>query len=307
MLQTKEAQNILVVDDEELIINLLADYFSDLGYRVTAVKDAEKAIEALSNGHKFSLVLTDINLPGKSGLDLLKIVKETKEDLPVVLLTGMKTLDTAISALKSGAQDYITKPFDLKTIRKVVEKVLKVRNRSIRKVRIYEKLEQLKLSFRFKTCELDPDAVSKELSGFLYKMQFGSEEDIKQFELVFTETLINSMEHGNLELPSSLKSNDLLEMAEFEELKETRLQDPHFANRYISIIFECNTEIFSFTVRDEGPGFDWKKYINPAHKIISSDKNPYGRGFMIIQHIIDEVYFNQKGNTITLIKHRENR
>jgi len=307
MLQTKEAQNILVVDDEELIINLLVDYFSDLGYRVTAVKDAEKAIEELNNGRKFSLVLTDINLPGKSGLDLLKIVKETKEDLPVVLLTGLKTLDTAISALKSGAQDYITKPFDLTTIRKVVEKVLRVRNRSIRKVRIYEKLQQLKLSFQFKTIELDPDAVSKELSGFLYKMQFGSEEDIKQFELVFTETLINSMEHGNLELPSSLKSNDLLQMAEFEELKETRLQDPKYADRKINIIFECNAELFSFTVQDEGPGFDWKKYINPAHKITKSDENPYGRGFMIIQHIIDEVYFNQTGNTITLIKHRENQ
>ena len=307
MLQTKEAQSILVVDDEELIINLLADYFSDLGYRVTAVKDAEKAIEELNNGHNFSLVLTDINLPGKSGLDLLKIVKETKEDLPVVLLTGMKTLDTAISALKSGAQDYVTKPFDLATIRKVVEKVLRLRNRSIRKVRIYEKLQQLKLSFQFKTVELDPDAVSKELAGFLYKMKFAPEEEIKQYELVFTETLINGIEHGNLELPSSLKSNDFLQMAEFEELKENRLQDPQYANRKISIIFECNSDLFSFTVRDEGPGFDWKKYINTTHKIVNDNEKSYGRGFMIIQHLIDEVYFNETGNTITLIKQRYNQ
>ncbi len=295
---------ILIVDDDELITNLLEDYLSGLGYDVISADNAEKAIHFLNNGDQFSLVITDVNLPGKSGLELLKIINETKDELPVILLTGLKTIDTAISALQSGAADYITKPFDLNTVQKIIQKVLKKQSRSRKKEKIYENLEHLKLSFKFKTKELDPDILAKEISSILQKMRFSDDDVLKQYELVFTETLINGIEHGNLELPSAIKNNDILQMAKFEELREKRLQDPEYADREIEIIFECGTESFNFTVKDSGPGFDWRKYIDNNHKISDVNLNPYGRGFLIIGHIIDEVYFNDKGNMITLVKYR---
>ncbi|OPX35852.1 hypothetical protein B1H10_00260 [candidate division KSB1 bacterium 4484_188] len=297
-------QNILIVDDDELIVSLLVEYFSDLGYGVGAAYHAEEAIEKLNNGNEFNLVLTDINLPGKSGLELLRIINETKSDLPVILLTGLKTLDTALSALKSGAEDYITKPFDLLTVRKVVEKSLKKRNRSKRKDKVYENALTFSIQFRFSTIELDPGIVAKELAGILYKMQFAPEEEIKKYELAFTETIINSIEHGNLELPSSIKSNNLLEMVEFEELREKRLQDPQYAGRNITLTFEINRELFSFTCQDEGKGFDWHQYLNARHKLAEVNSKSHGRGFMMVRHIIDEVYFNERGNIITLVKYR---
>lgn len=297
-------QNILIVDDDELIVSLLTEYFTDLGYRVGIAYHAEEAIEKINNGNKFNLVLTDINLPGKSGLELLKIINETKSDLPVILLTGLKTLDTALSALKSGAEDYITKPFDLISVRKVVEKTLKKRNRSIKKEKIYENAVAFKVHFRFTTRDLNPGIISKEFAGILNKMQFAPEEEIIQYELAFTETIINSIEHGNLELPSSIKSNNLLEMVEFEELREKRLKDRRYADRTVTITFEVNRELFSFTCQDEGKGFEWRKYLNADHKLSDINSKPHGRGFMMIRHIIDEVYFNKQGNIITLVKYR---
>ncbi len=304
MSNNQTAPNLLVVEDEELIVDLLVDYFEEIGYMVTAVTTAEDAIQKLGNGHNFNLVLTDINLPGKSGIDLLKIIKQTKNELPVILLTGHRTVDFAISALKSGAQEYITKPFDLPDVRKIVEKVLKRQTRSLKKERIYSKLNYLQMNFTFRTTEINPDIVAYELAELLQKMHFSSDDDIQQYKLVFTETLTNSIEHGNLELPSAAKGINLSQLTQYEELKEERLQDSVYAQRSINIAFECNPDLFSFSVQDDGAGFDWKKYVNSSFKISDLNTESHGRGFQIIRHLIDEVHFNKKGNVITLIKHR---
>jgi len=297
-------QNILVVDDEELIVELLKEYFSELGYGVWVAQSAEEAISKLNNSNNLNLVITDINLPGKSGLELLKIVKETKEDLPVVLLTGLKTLDNAISAVKSGATDYITKPFDLESVRKVVERILKKQSRSLKKKQVFENIKHLKLSFEFITSELDPGVVAKELSSLLHRIHFTEEDEIKRYELAFTETLVNAIEHGNLQLSSAIKNNNALQITEYDELKEKRLNTPQYANKKIIVLFECTDELFSFTVIDEGEGFNWQKFIDQKHKINRLNTNAHGRGFNIIKYIIDEVHFNEKGNMITLIKNR---
>lgn len=297
-------QNILVVDDEELIVELLKEYFSELGYEVWVAQSAEEAISKLNNGNNLNLVITDINLPGKSGLELLKIVKETKEDLPVVLLTGLKTLDNAISAVKSGATDYITKPFDLESVRKVVERILKKQSRSLKKKQVFENIKHLKLSFEFITSELDPGVVAKELSSLLQRIHFTEEDEIRKYELVFTETLVNAIEHGNLQLSSAIKNNNALQITEYDELKEKRLNTPQYANKKIIVLFECTDELFSFTVIDEGEGFNWQKFIDQKHKINRLNTDAHGRGFNIIKYIIDEVHFNEKGNMITLIKNR---
>lgn len=304
MQNARKQNNILVVDDEEMIVDLISGYFSDLGYKVVTAGSAEEAINALNNGHDFHLVLTDINLPGYSGLELLKIIKETKENLPVVLLTGMKTLDTAISALQSGAADYITKPFDLASLRRVVEKSLKKTDRLLKKEQVYGNLQYITMNFSFTSKEMNVDALAKELANILKKMQFASDDKIKQFELVFSETFTNALEHGNLELPSSMKGNDLLALTQFEMLKEERLADPAYANRSIHVTFECNPDLFSLTVKDEGPGFNWKKYLDKDHRLSKVNKKAFGRGFNIIMLLIDEVHFNDKGNIITLIKER---
>ncbi len=295
---------MLVVDDERLIVELLGEFFTKLNYNVHKAFSAEEALEILQNGTNFNLVLTDINLPGKSGLALLKIIRETRGNLPVVILTGMKTLDNAISAVKSGADDYITKPFELNVVQRVVERIIRKQHRLITHEMVYNNLDYLNLGFQFDTDALDPGILSNELAQFLEKMEFAGEEEVGRYEMAFTETLVNAVEHGNLALSSSKKNPDSFKPTEFEDLKASRICDPKFAKRKIYISLECNNDLFNFTVRDEGPGFNWKAYIDSLHRIKPADTEPYGRGFRMIQHVIDEVHFNEKGNIITLIKNR---
>ncbi|GAB4329102.1 MAG: hypothetical protein Kow0037_03950 [Calditrichia bacterium] len=302
-MESEKKGHILVIDDDELIISLLTEYFTDLGYSITSFRNAEEALKYIQKpDNPLDMVMSDINLPGRSGIDLVRIIRETRVGLPVVLITGSKTLDTAIQAIKVGAHDYITKPFDLASVRKTVERVFKTQGISQKIERVYEHLQQVSLQFAFSSADFSPGLVARELSKFLKKINFAGYEEVNQFELAFTETLINAHEHGNLELPSSIKGTDFEQLMKYEALKEERLNDPLYANRKILVKFECNPEVFSFTVKDEGPGFDWRKFLAKNHQISPVNTSAHGRGFMIIRHIIDEVHFNDAGNMITLIK-----
>ncbi len=296
-------KTILVVDDEELLANLLTDYFKSLGYNVLTAQDGEEAAKYLSNGTPIDVVLSDINLPGMSGLDLLRIARETRNDISVIMLTGYKTLDNAIASIRHGAKDFITKPFELNLVRKTVEKVLRSQDNAQRKLQVLTHCRYMELALEFRTNELDAGLVARYLAELLWRAGFCSEQDYNQLCLAFTETLLNAQEHGNLELPSSIKGDDFEQMMQFEELRETRLANPTYAHRKISIVLNFNPQSFSLNVTDEGPGFDWRKYITKQHKVSEVNTDSHGRGFMFIRHIIDEVYFNEKGNSITLVKH----
>ncbi len=299
-----EKHHILLVDDEELIVELLENYFVSLGYEVTAVENAEKALEQLQQNYKYDLVITDINLPGKSGIDLLKITREIRPDLPVVLVTGHKTMDFAISAIKNGATDFITKPFQLNNVRKVVEKVIRYKLKSEKKERIFEYARFIKMDFEFPTRELDAGVLADYLARLLLKTRFCSENEVNQFYLVFLETIVNAIEHGNLELASTIKGDDFDRFLKFEQLREERLKDPAYGDRKVYIQMELSPRMFTLTIRDEGPGFDWQAVLEKA-AMETINLESHGRGFVFIQSVMDEMLFNDKGNSITLVKYKE--
>jgi DNA-binding response OmpR family regulator len=105
---------VMVVDDEIDIRELLADHLLAQGLVVTTVPDGQAAVAALegSNG-RFGLVLTDINMPGADGFDVLRAARLANADAQVVLLTGYASLESAEKAFSLGAHDYLRKPFKL--------------------------------------------------------------------------------------------------------------------------------------------------------------------------------------------------
>lgn len=104
----------LVVDDDEAVREVIASYFTKLGIAVTGAHDGRTAIAALerSNG-RFTVVVTDLSLPGADGLAVLKAARHANPSSYVVIVTGYASLDSAISAVRLGAYDYLTKPFSL--------------------------------------------------------------------------------------------------------------------------------------------------------------------------------------------------
>jgi putative nucleotidyltransferase with HDIG domain len=115
--------HIVIVDDEKSICDIVGQYLRMKGYKVTCFSNAEQTVDFIKN-NSVDLVLSDIKMPGMSGVELLKWIREYNHTLPVIMTTGFPTLDTAIEALKFGAFDYLTKPFHLEEIAEKIRRAL---------------------------------------------------------------------------------------------------------------------------------------------------------------------------------------
>ena len=115
--------DILVVDDEEIIRKLLQDYLTHIGYRVDTVVTGEDAVESARHKH-YDLVITDLFLPGMSGLDVVRNVKTISPQSCIIVVTGHGSLETAIESIRDGAYDYITKPLNMAGLEISVKRAL---------------------------------------------------------------------------------------------------------------------------------------------------------------------------------------
>ncbi len=132
---------ILVVDDEKSMQEFLEILLRREGYDVAVCGSANEAILALESDD-FDLVLSDIQMPGMTGLELLDHVKSASPDTLLVLITAYGTTESAVEAMKHGAYDYLTKPCSVDEIRLVVEKALEKRNLSSENVRLRRRLSE---------------------------------------------------------------------------------------------------------------------------------------------------------------------
>ncbi len=119
-------QQILVVDDEANLRRVLVAQLARDGYEVHSAADGESALAFLKE-HHIDLVVTDLRMPRMNGMDLLRAALREDPDIPVVILTAHGTVDNAVEALKTGAFDYISKPFDQNEVRMIVRKGLRTR------------------------------------------------------------------------------------------------------------------------------------------------------------------------------------
>lgn len=122
-----EKKQILVVDDEANLRRVLTAQLSRDGYEVHTAPDGEAGLAVLRE-HHIDLVITDLRMPKMDGLELLRQALRSDPQLPVVILTAHGTVDNAVEALKTGAFDYITKPFDQAEVRTIVKKALRTRD-----------------------------------------------------------------------------------------------------------------------------------------------------------------------------------
>jgi DNA-binding NtrC family response regulator len=133
---------VLVVDDEPLVLGILREVFVEAGFEVEMAASAEDATARLDAAPPFHIVLADKNLPGASGLDLLRFIKERHPTLDVLMMTGYGSLESAIEAMNIGAAGYLIKPFE--NLHDVVERVREIRKKQEQKARASDFLERFK-------------------------------------------------------------------------------------------------------------------------------------------------------------------
>jgi DNA-binding NtrC family response regulator len=139
------SRRVLIVDDEAGIRQVLVDLFVGLGWRADEASNGAQAVD-IALSEDYDLVIVDLSLPRLGGLDVLKRVKESRPDVPVLVITGYASMNSALQALKLGAYDYITKPFQLDYVQRIAEHAVE------RKRLVYENkylLEELRLRYGF--------------------------------------------------------------------------------------------------------------------------------------------------------------
>jgi len=139
--KTPERPRILVVDDEAYVRGMLATLL-DEQYQCETAESAEQALEQLT-ARDYQLVLSDITMPGRNGLELLSEIAMKKPDTAVVMISGTQSIENAVEALRRGAFDYITKPFALEEVEMTVERALKHQALIVANQRYEQHLEEM--------------------------------------------------------------------------------------------------------------------------------------------------------------------
>ncbi|WP_026939153.1 ATP-binding response regulator [Holophaga foetida] len=291
---------MVLVDDDRAVLGMVSDALSHHGMTVHAFSDGDCALKFLEDPSQpeVDLVISDINMEGMDGFDVIHRVKAINNTLPVVLMTGDATLDFAIRAMRMGAANLYQKPL---TVREMVNSVFHLVGLH-RELRLAEAglrgLVRETRHFSFRSDELNIPSMVRHLTDRLVPFGFAQPSNVDVIAMAYHEALVNALEHGNLELDSSLKGDIFNPRDEFEALSRTRLSTDPWAARRVDVRMEVTPERYEVIVRDGGNGYDTRL----VGQCVSDDlARRFGRGLAMIHMVMDEVTLNPAGNQITMV------
>ena len=289
--------HILVVDDSPTQLSQMRILLEQDGFAVESATGGEEAIAAIGQKPPM-LVVSDMQMPGLSGLDLVEILRGTNPSLPVVLTTSEGSEDVAADALRRGAASYVPKRDLSQTLSPVVRQVLSVGEsaRSVLEVAQYTTEAMLKLEI-INDESLVPIVISR-LEKMMVEMDLFDEGTRMQIGMALDEALLNAIVHGNLEISSQLR--DQCEGDEYSEVITLRKASLPYCERLVSVRLHADCEHITFTITDAGPGFDFSQVGDPTDP--ENLECAGGRGLFMIHAFMDEVKYNDKGNQLTMVK-----
>lgn len=213
------AEKIVIIDDEKRMCDSLSALLQGDGYRVLGFQDPPQAIETIRSG-KVDLVISDIRMPVMDGLEVLKSVKEIDEGIPVILLTGYASLETAVDAVAKGAYDYLLKPVEFTHLEMVVNRALEHRRSELARLRLVEELKLSNLILQRRVGELNALYEAGKSIGSLSNLQ----ELLRQ--IVILASTVTEANVGSIMLLDERKEFLTIEAAiglDDEIIRKTRL------------------------------------------------------------------------------------
>lgn len=293
---------ILVVDDEKMIRDLLVAMLKEADkYRLLTAENGRDALDICLN-QDIDLVFTDLRMPEMSGMELLSELHRQKPEIPVVILTGYGRREDVIEALRLGASNFLLKPQEVEMVYSVASKILRTRKRKKLEEKIFEHFDE-----EFQTYTIPSDLqftlpLIDLLTEKITKLAICGESEITNIRIALDEALVNAIVHGNLNISSRIKGNSLEDMIQFNKIVKERSQIPPYCERQVKITRHLSKQFVSFTIKDEGDGFDWRSIPETFDnvKILAN----HGRGLFLIRAFMSHVEFNEKGNCITMIRRK---
>jgi CheY-like chemotaxis protein/anti-sigma regulatory factor (Ser/Thr protein kinase) len=294
-----ETHTVLVVDDSAIDRHLAGAIVQKLeGWKATFAGNGVEALASLKVEQP-DLVLTDMLMPEMDGLELVTAIRSQYPLLPVILMTAHGSEDIAIQALQRGAASYVPKKSLARDLNETMESVLALATSTRKQQLILDSLHRHEIEFLVDNdVVLVPPLVSH-LEESIVKMKLCEPAGLILLGVALHEALTNAIFHGNLELSSALKEAD--EKKYYALAAERRRQEP-YASRRVRVTATLTRPELMFVVADEGPGFDPSLLPDPTDP--SNLERVSGRGLLLIQTFMDHVEHNDKGNVITMVKHR---
>jgi DNA-binding NtrC family response regulator len=219
---------ILIVDDDTILLSVLQNSFAEDNYHVSVSSNGLDAIEKCRE-NAYDLIITDIMMPGATGMEVLRAARKINPNTLVILITGFASLETAVQAIREGAYDYITKPFRLEEIRIAVKNALENVHLLRENKRLMRELEEAYQQLHFvKRIMASHDSLAAKSSSLpsgtvQNKTLIGG--DVLFHHMIGTRGLDEPSMISNLERLSHLKAKGLLSDKEFELCKSKLLQD----------------------------------------------------------------------------------
>jgi CheY-like chemotaxis protein len=297
---------ILVVDDSPVDQRLAGKLLTKRTDPVYGDEPTGLTVEYASNGREAlemiareapDAVLTDLQMPEMNGLALVLQVRIRHPFLPVILMTGHGSEDLAVQALRGGAASYVPKRELARDLLHTVEEVIETSQAKRSHHRLMECLTQTESQF---VLDNDP-ALIPPLVGHLkdnvFRMSGSDDTGLIQLTVALREALLNAMEHGNLELDSVLREQD---DSSYHQLGQRRRKQKPYADRRVYVHARESPREAVYVIRDEGPGFNTANLPDPTDPANLEKRS--GRGLLLMRTFMTEVFHNDKGNEITLIR-----
>ncbi len=258
----------------------------------------EQAELAVHRDHP-AAVLFDLASSPQAGLSLVKVLRATHPEIAVIVLTTPGNETAAVTAIAHGAASYIPKDMLAQDLWPTLQQVINLKVESLKHEKLFEHAQAVQRHFLIpNNRDLIGPLVSL-LQEDLRQMSVCPPEDLIRFGVSITETLVNAMVHGNLEVSSGLIEEGY---EVFHGMISERVKLLPYSARRVTVISSITREQARFTVRDEGRGFDPGSLPDPTHP--DNVGRAYGRGLLLIRSFMDEVHHNARGNEITMVKNR---
>jgi len=286
---------VLIVDDSPVDRRLAGGLLTKApNIEIVYAGDGEEALELM--GVKCpSLVLTDMIMPNLDGLELTAEINKRYPCVPVILMTGKGNEEIAVRALQMGAASYVPKSSLADMLVDTVENVLSVAQDEQIQIRLMDCMTACQFVIENDATMIP--ALINYMRGFIRKTKLCDETNGIRTCVALEEALNNAFYHGNLELDSKLREGD---RTKYRALVDRRLGMHPYRHRRIYVDAAVTPDEGRFRIRDEGPGFDPKDLPDPTEP--ANLEKPSGRGLLLMRTFMDDVFFNQNGNEVTLVK-----
>lgn len=290
--------NLLVVDDSSVDRRVAGALLARAGgWTIEYAVSGQEALQKMQQA-AFDLVVTDLLMPGMSGLELVAAIRQRHPHVPVILMTSRGSEDIAAQALYEGAASYVPKRLLPRRLVDTVARLLQL-SRKREPSALLGRMTEMTCSFVLPNDAKLADLLVNHLLEQTVQMGFCDATECMRIGVALQEALTNAMHHGNLQISSACRETS---PSEYQALIAKRSCEAPYRDRCVHVTARFRRDEVAFTIRDEGEGFDPSQLPDPRET--ANLEKASGRGVLLMRSFMDEVRFEDRGRCVTLVKRR---